>query len=129
MGLVISTQRAADNRPARLSRDAFFASGATVDHKSHVHEFAIADEQVIMRNLRRKDDGETEVTDEKTVSKEEAFVYYEMLLRADEINSADATKLLLTLALLEMMAETDAELSAQHNDNEEDAKEPTSPRL
>jgi hypothetical protein len=110
MGLVISTQRVADNRPARLNRDAFFANGATVDHGDHLHEFAISGEQATVRNLQRQEDGETLVaTSERTMSLDAAFAQYEFLLNGANI-AEDMVKLAFLMALAEAM-EGDDELS------------------
>ncbi|KTD64158.1 hypothetical protein [Legionella shakespearei] len=130
MGLAISTQRADDNRPVRLNREAFFATGATVDHGDHLHEFAIAGEQAIVRNLQRQDAGETVTASEQTMSLDDAFALYTLLSSADNLDP-NMAKLALIMALAAALAEEEAELSAESSDTEElaaqgsDADEPT----
>lgn len=115
MGLVISRQRVADDRPARLNRDAFFANGATVDHGDHLHEFAISGEEAIVRNLQRQEDGEIVVTtSEQTMSLDAAFAQYEFLLNAANVTAESMREDLFRLAFMMALAEAmedDAELS------------------
>lgn len=137
MGLVISTQRVADNRSARLNRDAFFANGATVDHGDHFHEFVISGAEATVRNLQRQEDGETVVTtNEQTMSLDAAFSQYEFLLNTDDV-------ILVFVMALAAMAEVDElsdedsdteELAAQSSDADEPAKDdeesrPSSPSM
>lgn len=115
MGNIVIKEAAPNDQPVRLNRDAFFATGATVDHGDHLHEFRINEEQVVVRNLRREENGEMLVTDsERTMSKEDAFSAYLFLMTPPE--------LLLMLMLAEMLRE-DAQHSASQAHEESDIDE------